>query len=142
MRLLTRREHSRRELLEKLQLRGHDCVVAEAVLDELAEQGWQSDRRYAESYARQRISKGYGPLRIVYEIEQRGGERIDVDAVMQETGGDWQEALKKIYVEKYGLTKDLSYTEWAKRVRFLQHRGFSQAMIKALFVNLGLKFAP
>ncbi|MDX1626605.1 MAG: RecX family transcriptional regulator, partial [Wenzhouxiangellaceae bacterium] len=45
IRLLARREHSRRELDRKLRQRGWDGEDVEIVLDELDEAGLQSDRR-------------------------------------------------------------------------------------------------
>lgn len=58
LQLLARREHSQKELLNKLLIKGFNKDVILAVIEELAKQGWQSDLRYAESYARHRIEKG------------------------------------------------------------------------------------
>ena len=52
MDLLARREHSRRELISKLKVRGFEGEEVEAYLDRLAEKGLQSDHKFAESYIR------------------------------------------------------------------------------------------
>ncbi|QSB02638.1 regulatory protein RecX [Methylomonas sp. EFPC1] len=138
LRLLARREHSRRELLDKLALRGFDRDEVEPVIDGMAEQNWQNDARYAEAYVRQRIQNGYGPMRIRYELQQRGINDADLDAQAEEQGG-WQNVLLDVYSRKYDDDKSLTQNEWLKRSRFLQQRGFSGEMIKRLFVELKIK---
>lgn len=138
LRLLARREHSRRELLDKLALRGFNRDEAEPVITEMAERDWQNDERYTECYVRQRIQSGYGPVRIRYELQQRGISDADLDAQAEQRGG-WQNLLLDVYSGKYGDEKSLAQNEWLKRSRFLQQRGFSGEMIKRLFAELKIK---
>ncbi|MDP1774841.1 MAG: regulatory protein RecX [Methylobacter sp.] len=140
LRLLARREHSQQELLNKLALRGFDRDDAQPVIDELAEQGWQDDLRYAENYARFRIQKGYGPIRVGYELKQNGIAVFDLEGVVQEEAGSWMALLEQVYSKKYTDDAVLARNEWAKRSRFLLHRGFSGAMISALFDQLNIRF--
>ncbi len=138
LRLLARREHSRRELLDKLALRGFERGECEPVIDELGEQNWQNDDRFTECYVRQRIASGYGPIRIGYELQQRGIESVDLDAHAEEHGG-WLNLALDVYLAKYGDEKSLPQSEWAKRSRFLLQRGFSGETIKRLFAELKIK---
>jgi regulatory protein len=69
--LLTRREHSRWELEQKLHQRGFTSQNILSVLQQLIEEGWQSDHRFAECYIRSRINAGFGPLRIRAELKHR-----------------------------------------------------------------------
>ncbi len=140
LRLLARREHSQQELLNKLALRGFDRDDAQPVIDELAEQGWQDDLRYAENYARFRIQKGYGPIRVGYELKQNGIAAFDLEGIVQEEAGSWMALLEQVYSKKYTDDAVLARNEWAKRSRFLLHRGFSGAMISALFDQLNIRF--
>lgn len=140
LRLLARREHSRQELLAKLALRGFDRDDALPVIDKLAEHGWQDDLRYAESYARFRIQKGYGPIRVSYELKQNGIAAFDLEGIVQEEAGSWMALLEQVYSKKYSHDTVLERNEWAKRSRFLLHRGFSGAMISALFDELNIRF--
>lgn len=140
LRLLARREHSQQELLTKLALRGFDRDDAQPVIDELAEQGWQDDLRYAQSYARFRILKGYGPIRVGYELKQNGIAAFDLESIVQEEAGSWMALLEQVYSKKYTDDVVLERNEWAKRSRFLLHRGFSGAMIGALFDQLNIRF--
>ncbi|WP_292434491.1 regulatory protein RecX [Methylobacter sp.] len=140
LRLLTQREHSQKELLDKLALRGFDRDDVQPVIDELAEQGWQDDLRYAENYARFRIGKGYGPIRVSYELKQNGIAAFDLEGIVQEEAGSWMALLEQVYSKKYPHDTVLDRNEWAKRSRFLLHRGFSGAMISALFDELDIRF--
>jgi regulatory protein len=138
LRLLALREHSQKELLDKLALRGFMRDESLPVIQAMAEQNWQNDARYAESYLRQRIAAGYGPVRIGYELQQRGISDADLDQQAEEQGG-WQDLLLDVYSRKYDDEKSLSRNEWLKRSRFLQQRGFSGEMIKRLFTELKIK---
>ena len=140
LRLLARREHSQKELLNKLLLRGFGKDEILVVIDEFALQGWQSDSRYAESYARSRIQKGYGPAWISYELKKKGIEAVDLEDLVCKTAGSWLELLEQIYTKKYGHDLRIDRNDWAKRSRFLMQRGFSGTMISALFDHLNIKF--
>lgn len=139
LRLLARREHSQKELLNKLLLKGFDKDEILAVIDELAAQGWQSDSRYAESYARSRVQKGYGPLVVAYELRQNGADAVNLDDIARKIAGSWMDLLEQVYIKKYGHDVLLDRNEWAKRSRFLMQRGFSGTMISALFDHLNIK---
>jgi regulatory protein len=138
LRLLARRDHSRKELLNKLTGKGFDREDVLAVIDELAQQGWQDDQRYAHNYVRYRMQKGYGPVRIEYELRQNGIDEIDLDAVVQESASSWMDLLEQVYNKKYNHKKNLDRNEWAKRSRFLLHRGFTGEMISALLDHLNI----
>lgn len=139
LRLLNRREHSRQELQAKLAVKGFNQTEIQCVLDELQEQGWQSDQRFAESYARSRLSSGFGLLKIQYELRQRGIKNFDLNAFVAENFGSWQDLLLQVYRQKYPDNVNLTAKECFKRSNFLQQRGFTGAMINKLFRQLNLK---
>lgn len=138
--MLAHREHSQKELLNKLLIKGFIKGDILTVIEELALQGWQSDLRYAESYAKHRIQKGYGPIYVIYELRQNGINAINLEDIVQKTAGNWMELLEQVYTKKYNHDTLLDRNEWAKRSRFLLHRGFSSAMVSALFEHLNIKF--
>ncbi len=138
--LLVRREHSQKELLNKALLKGWGTDNIVIVVDELAVQGWQSDLRYAESYTRHRINKGYGPLWISYELRKNGIDNFNLDDTVRQTVGSWMDLLEQVYSKKYKQASVLDRNEWAKRNRFLMQRGFSSTMISTLFDHLNIKF--
>jgi regulatory protein len=138
LRLLARREHSQRELLNKLKLRGFECAETQVVIDALAQQSWQSEQRFSDSLLRQRLAQGYGPLRIAYDLQRSGIRDCDVDQAAQQQGG-WLELALQAYRRRYDEQRQLAPREWQKRQRFLQQRGFTPAVIRQLYTELGLR---
>jgi len=133
---LARREHSQLELRQKLSRKGFEQSAIKAVLDDLVSGDWQSDYRFADSFFRQCIAKGYGPVRIAYELKQRG--ITDGQMMLNETEVNWEEQLIEVYQKKFGENIQLTAREWAKRLRFLHYRGFTTEMIRNLSKALGL----
>jgi regulatory protein len=140
LRWLARREHSQKELFTKCVAKGFAQEDILPIIDELARQGWQDDNRYAESYARHRIQKGYGPVAVLYELKQNGVGTVNLDDAVQSVAGSWLDLLEQVYHKKYTRDIPLSRQEWAKRSRFLLQRGFTPDLINALRVHLSIKF--
>lgn len=73
--LLSRRDHSRGELLTKLRQKGH-AAGAEAAADKLERDGYLDDRRFAELYTGEVLRlKNYGKKRIEQELLRKGVDR-------------------------------------------------------------------
>ena len=125
MDLLARREHSRKELKQKLRRRFDDETIVDEQLDRLAEEHLQSDTRYAESFARQRYNRGHGPLRIRQEMRQRGIPDEDIEAAMESGEYDWYSSALAVLERKYGNKPADDVKEKARRSRFMLYRGFS-----------------
>ena len=124
MDLLARREHSRRELRQKLLKRFKDPERVELQLDLLAEENLQSDARYAESFLRQRISRGHGPMRIRQEMRQKGISDTGISAAMEAECPDWYALAEATYRRKFGAVPPQDIKDKARRSRFMQYRGF------------------
>ena len=125
VRLLSRREHSAFEIRDKLQKRDFDEAEIGQAIIELQQGGWLSDERFAEAYIRMRQLKGFGPTRIGVELNERGVDEGIVDAYMQSGNESWQQTLERQYLKKYKKRPVEDYNDKAKRIRFLQYRGFS-----------------
>ena len=125
VRLLSRREHSAFEIRDKLLKRDFDeTEIAQAIV-ELQQGGWLSDERFAEAYIRMRQLKGFGPIRISIELNERGVKESIVDGYMQPGDEIWLQTLQQQYLKKYKNNPIEDYNDKAKRIRFLQYRGFS-----------------
>lgn len=131
--LLSRRDHSTKELAAKLVAREASPVHIEAVLQRLVDARFLSDERYAENYIRQRSAKGYGELRIRAELRERGVDEGIVNTQIrqaEERGEvDWFELAQTAYRKKFGDRTIEDLKERAKRMRFMQYRGFSHEQI-------------
>ena len=125
MDLLARREHSRKELKQKLSKRFDDESIIDEQLDLLARENLQSDSRFAESFVRQRFNRGYGPLRIRQEMRQKGLVDADVQSAMTAEDYDWHASAERVLKRKYGEALATELKEKARRSRFMQYRGFS-----------------
>lgn len=149
--LLATREYSRRELLQKL--RAHagrlaqagmdnvaECVAQdtitdiEALLDEFAERGWLSEERYVEQ-AVTSLSRRYGPRRIVQRLEAKGIGRESVTAVMPYLQSEALATAKTLLERKF-RGPVASAEDKARRVRYLQGRGFDYDVIRKALSEL------
>ena len=134
LRLLARREHSAVELKTKLVRKGWPENHVDQVIPALAEAGLQSDRRFAESFARQRAGRFYGPRRIQAELAQRGIDSDLVAEALEALEVDFSELAADFYRRKYGDSQsDLDYRERARRSQALHRRGFESEHIRGLF---------
>ncbi|MDQ1363882.1 MAG: regulatory protein [Pseudomonadota bacterium] len=133
MGLLARREHSASELKRKLQQKG--CAADEIVsgLSQLQADGALSDRRFTEAYVHMRKNKGYGPVRIMAELREKGVSAELANEYLYQDVLDWQAILRQQYLKKYSGEPLTDYHEKSKRIGYLQTRGFKLEWIFELF---------
>jgi regulatory protein len=127
LRHLARREHSRAELARKLAPHAESPGALEQLLDALAANKQLSDERYAELRAYQ-LSRKYGAARIRLDLKAKGVAQELVERVGRE--GELERAAS-ILQRKYRAPAS-SRAERARRMRFLQQRGFSHDTIRRL----------
>lgn len=130
LRLLARREHSRQELTLKLRQRQLEGSIISRVLDDYEREGWLNDDRFSDVYSRQRIDLGYGPLKVLAELQQRGIHQTP--ACLDElTDTDWIRNALLLRDKRFGLS-DLT-NNWDEKVRqagFLRRRGFTANQVE------------
>ena len=127
LRLLTQREHSRAELTRKLAPHAESPQALEALLTELAQRRQLSDERYAEARTHW-LARKYGAAKIRQDLKAHGVADAVVDRVSSD--GDLEKA-KAILARKYRAPAT-TREEKAKRMRFLQSRGFSYDTIRSV----------
>lgn len=134
MALLVRREHSRKELCNKLAQRGIAAAEAEAAVEKLTAAGWQDDSRFAESLVRSRANAGYGPLRIRAELGTHGLNAEQIGCAMASYEGDWTESAQRLVVRRFGEFDAQTHADarerWRKAADFLLRRGFSMEHVR------------
>lgn len=129
--LLARRDHSEKELCDKLRERGAEATDLAELLVELREIGLLDDRRFARNFLTYRSGKAWGPRRYRQELLARGVAADLVDAVLSETADDPdlfpapEEKLRSL-VEKE-LARGRDHT---KVVASLVRRGFDYAEVR------------
>jgi len=129
VKLLSRREHSALEIRDKLLKRDFEEDEVAQAISELQQGDWLSDERFAEAYIRMRQQKGFGPIRIAIELNERGVDESIVDSYLHAGDESWLQTLTQQYSKKYKNKAIEDYNDKAKRIRFLQYRGFSLDMI-------------
>ena len=130
--VISRREHSEKELENKLLKKFESSELIDLVIERLKTNNLLNDERYAEMYVRIRKRKGFGPKRIGYELSSRGINNSISSQVLDEIGG-WKEAAHDAFNKKYrnGIADD--FKNKSKQKVFLQNRGFSFQEIDSVF---------
>ncbi|MBT3274324.1 MAG: regulatory protein RecX [Spirochaetales bacterium] len=133
--LLSRREHSGRELQLKLKKRGFDAEVIAVVVEDLCREGYIDDFRYAELWAASRLRRHpEGRHLLSAGLRKRGIDRQIIAQVLDDllteevVDAALAQALEKI---RRNRTLDPDYL-----MKKMSARGFSYRQIQAHLQNL------
>ena len=132
LRLLARREHTRQELESKLSPYAGSSEDLKGLLAGLKQKNQLSEERFAEERAR-RLSRKYGAARIRQDLKAKG---VCEELIERVSPADELERARAILERKYREPAD-TREERAKRMRFLQSRGFSSEIIFKLLSARG-----
>ena len=134
--LLARREHSEFELRQKLNSREFPTEEIELAIERLLEKDYLSDTRFAQSTCRYRANRGYGWRYIENELKQKGVSTTIIQQLQKNCEIDWYLQAELAYNKRFGDSRveniPATQKEQAKKVRFLQYRGFSNDEIFAI----------
>jgi len=129
LRLLAGREHTRAELARKLAPHAASPEALEQLLTLLVEKRLLSEARFAEERARV-LGRKYGALRVRQDLRARGvADNLVERAATQTAAGELAQAraiVRRRFSAPAGTPR-----ERARRIRFLQGRGFSHDTIRA-----------
>jgi regulatory protein len=143
--LLASREYSRLELARKLKAHARrsakppaddaadgvmvaQAVEIEALLDELAQRGWLSEARYVEQ-AVNRLSRRYGPRRVIQSLEAKGIGKASAEAALPYLKTEALATARALVARRFKGPIQ-SAEDKARRIRFLQGRGFDYDVIR------------
>ena len=130
--IISRREHSEKEIKNKLLEKFHAPEIIEQVVLKLIENNLINDVRFAEMYVLVRKRKGFGPKKIQFELMARGIDDSISSLVITEEGS-WKEAAQKAFNKKFKNGASQEFKERNKQKTFLQNRGFSFEEIDSVF---------
>ena len=129
--VLTRKEYSKAELIEKLALYAEDRNEVIELVEELATQLYQSDQRVAETLLSSQKRKGKGTNQIKMKLKSKKIDSALIADELKET--DWVQQAYELKVKKYGIEIAQDPKLKAKQIRFLMYRGFEMdAIMKAI----------
>jgi len=136
LRLLTRRDHSQYELVQKLKQRGFNIKDIDHAVSACRQFDYINDERTTRVYIRQLKRKGYGKKRIQLELHKKGLkssriQRILDGSVLETDEREGAERILKKNIKRFEREKD-SAKRRDKIYRFLHARGFSQEVIADL----------
>ena len=123
------REHSVKELTDKLSNKGYEPESIQIVIKECLENNYLNDDRFAEIYCRSRAQKGYGPLKISMELKLKGITENQAKKALHQDEVDFYQIAKKAYLKKYRETPIADFKDKMKRQNFLYRRGFDFDLI-------------
>lgn len=137
LRLLSFRDHSKKELVEKIK-QSFGGEYAERAADKMEDLGLVDDEKFADSYAKELFeSKLYSVRRIEYELAKKGISSELIEKIMSENVFDERENIAKI-LSKKGLNKNLienrseNQKEFRRIVAYCQRLGYSWSDISAV----------
>ncbi|REH37686.1 regulatory protein [Paraperlucidibaca baekdonensis] len=121
----TRREHTQHELRAKLAMYAVDESLIAQSLAKLCNYGLQDDQRCAAGIVRSQLLRGRGQRAISQRLQQKG-LAADHPALAEQTEHvDWVAEATALLHRRFGSAPADGPKAQAKRVRFLQYRGFS-----------------
>ena len=127
--LVSRREHSRHELMQKLDKRYPNTTpIIEDVLDKLEINKILDDERFAEMYLNSRARKGFGPKKIEMELHSKKVDSFFISNAV-EAYESWLENAHRALKKKFKDQKPTDYQSKMKQKQFLFTRGFSSPII-------------
>ncbi len=132
MNLLAMREHSAKELTEKLGRKFPSPEHVFRVVIDLKEQDLQSDERFTVDFVRMRQVQGKGSVLIRMELRERGIDAFLVDQLLDESDSRWFSLAQEVRSKRFKHLP-VDAREKAKQMRFLHSRGFSSRHIQAAF---------
>ena len=128
LKILERRDVSRKMLLDKLAEKGVSESDAAEVTDWLCGLGVVNDERFAGLVVRHYAAKGYGERRIREELFRRGIDRELWDAALAELP-ETDDTVDRLFAAK--LRGDTSPENLQRTQNYLLRRGFSWEEIRA-----------
>lgn len=125
--LLTRRDYSKADLEAKLNQYAINPEEVANLVDELAQQNYQSDQRVAELTLASQLRKGKGLQRIKQALKAK---QLDTELITEELSEvDWLDQAYQLKIKKFGMEVEMDPKLKARQIRFLQYRGFDMGII-------------
>lgn len=134
LKLLSRREHARRELYNKARRKEYTADIINSVLDELEEKGFLNEKRFAEQFARDKSNLNqWGPSKIQAHLRKKGiSKMITENAIARAFEPiDIEKRLAELVEKKRRrfLREEDAFKRKKKVFDYLQRKGYRPASI-------------
>ena len=143
---LARREHSRKELFDKLERKDYEPAEINYVLNELTDKGYIDDTRFAETWIRHRLErKPRGPHLIRAELKNKGVDPDIRDKLLAKLMPPRKEfevalGLAESWLAKRTISdsEEENFELRKKLFRYLSQKGFHRSTAKKIAIELNL----
>ena len=102
------------------------------MVESLAGANLVSDERFVEARIASRRERGYGPVHIRRDLEERGIDRETIDRWVDMNDREWLGDLRAVQQKKFGARAPATTAERARQMRFYQYRGFTMEQIRKI----------
>lgn len=134
LRLLNARDYTVKRLHEKLIAKEYEAAACKIALEQLQNEGWLNDLRYAERFAESAVSSGrYFGQRLRMEMKRRGFTAEVVDTLLEQVRqhGNEEQEIRTVLHRRYAGFSYGYATEKEKNriIGYLQRKGFGLSAI-------------
>jgi regulatory protein len=102
------------------------------VVQKLAQDKLLSNDRFIENYIHSRRNKGYGPIRIQAELQERGIQEELIEHHLNIADNAWFINARNVWQKRFKNQLPRDFKSRAQQMRFLQYRGFTQEQIESV----------
>ena len=121
---LGRRDHSEKELRDKIGRKTDNQQWIDTVINECFEYGYLDDARFVENFIRASQNKGFGSTRIRRDLQRKGIDANKISEVFESAEHNYVEAAVDLLAGKYKQRIENQHIK-NKAMQFLQGKGHS-----------------
>lgn len=139
--LLSRRDHSKKELKYKLIKRGFSAEKIEDILQELINDGYLNDKKFAEEWIKNRINKKpRGKNLIKAELLEKGVDKKIIETKLNNLlDPDKEKQMAEILTDKWLNKRNCKNKETKEKLyRYLKNKGFNDEIIRKIITDINL----
>lgn len=139
--MLARRDHTEKELFQKLKTKKFDINDISLVIQDLIDEKLLSNSRFVTHYIEYRRNRGYGPIHIRSELQSRGINKEMIEKHLFINDNVWLDVVKEAWTKRFKNQLPADFKARIKQMRYLQQRGFTQEQIESvvpMHVEMGL----
>ncbi len=152
--LLSRRDHSVFELMQKCKQKGYEEQESEQAIKRAQELNYQSDQKFCSVFIRSKSQSGYGPNKIIQELKYKGVNEKLIHLTLEESEIDWFAIAQRVFEKKKptdfeqlknntsGQNFDDTCEYYQKSNRFQQKNKYLKAKQKLYRFMISRGFSP
>ncbi|MFC6276796.1 regulatory protein RecX [Psittacicella hinzii] len=135
--LLSKRECSAHQLLQKLREKGYEAQESEQALEICQSKNYQSDKRFAEVFVHDQALSRFGPQNIRQKLRQKGVSNEDIEQALEQAQVNWQHQAFALFIAKDFHNLDLKDPKVkAKVTRGMLSKGYEFAHLQYISQTL------